>query len=194
MSNGERCWCWCVANETCQKTSSNFCMYVCACLIRLIQLYGLRFGCAVCVYWDWLKYSSLFDICTMSVVFQCAYNQINLNIPLNKFNGIDCDSIYNWIALLIVGKLVGLHRHSEPFIVQLPPLSIYSGKMTRKQLFMCDLLQRREIGLLHRNEKHQLTEASNGLADELLVNNNIIKVIIVMLHPFFTNINETYVS
>lgn len=50
--------------------------------------------------------------------------------------------------------------------------------MTRKQLFIYDLLQRREIGLLHRNEKHQLTEASNGLADQLLVHNNVIEVII----------------
>lgn len=48
--------------------------------------------------------------------------------------------------------------------------------MSRKQLFMCDLLQRREIGLLHRNEQHQLTEASTGLADKLLVHNNVIKV------------------
>lgn len=48
--------------------------------------------------------------------------------------------------------------------------------MTRKQLFMCDLLQRREIGFLHRNEKHQLFEASTHLADKLLVQNNEIKV------------------
>lgn len=49
--------------------------------------------------------------------------------------------------------------------------------MARKQLFICDLLQRREIGSLHRNEIHQLTEASTGLADKLLVHNNVIKVI-----------------
>lgn len=48
--------------------------------------------------------------------------------------------------------------------------------MSRKQLFICDLIQRREIGRLHRNEQHQLTEASTGLADKLLVHNNIIKV------------------
>lgn len=48
--------------------------------------------------------------------------------------------------------------------------------MSRKQLFICDLLQRREIGRLHRNEQHQLTEASTGLADKLLVQNNVIKV------------------
>lgn len=48
--------------------------------------------------------------------------------------------------------------------------------MSRKQLFICDLLQRREIGRLHRNEQHQLTEASTGLADKLLVHNNVIKV------------------
>lgn len=50
------------------------------------------------------------------------------------------------------------------------------SKMSRKQLFICDLLQRREIGRLHRNEQHQLTEASTGLADKLLVHNNVIKV------------------
>ncbi|XP_055312605.1 uncharacterized protein LOC129574540 [Sitodiplosis mosellana] len=49
--------------------------------------------------------------------------------------------------------------------------------MARKQLFICDLLQRREIGSLHRNEIHQLTEASTGLADKLLVHNNVIKTI-----------------
>lgn len=48
--------------------------------------------------------------------------------------------------------------------------------MARKQLFICDLLQRREIGSLHRNEIHQLTEAGTGLADKLLVHNNVIKV------------------
>lgn len=50
------------------------------------------------------------------------------------------------------------------------------SKMSRKQLFICDLVQRREIGRLHRNEQHQLTEASTGLADKLLVHNNVIKV------------------
>lgn len=61
--------------------------------------------------------------------------------------------------------------------------------MSRKQLFICDLLQRREIGRLHRNEQHQLTEASTGLADKLLVHNNVIKVIktkppLKMCHKF----------
>lgn len=54
--------------------------------------------------------------------------------------------------------------------------------MSRKQLFICDLIQRREIGRLHRNEQHQLTEASTGLADKLLVHNNVIKVRIEMCH------------
>lgn len=58
--------------------------------------------------------------------------------------------------------------------------------MTRKHLFICDLVQRREIGLLHRNEKHQLTEASTGLADKLLVHNNIIKVIISNVFSVWT--------
>lgn len=60
--------------------------------------------------------------------------------------------------------------------------------MARKKLFICDLLQRREIGSLHRNEIHQLTEASTGLADKLLVHNNVIKVMIICpigIHTLF---------
>lgn len=65
--------------------------------------------------------------------------------------------------------------------------------MTRKQLFICDLIQRREIGSLHRNEKHQLTEASTGLADKLLVHNNVIKVmpILSFSFPFGSLVNLT---
>lgn len=173
MCSNVNCQSWITSYNSCSLSSFlPICMYVCMYVCVLI-------GCAVYVYWDWLKYSSLFDICTMSVVFRCAFNQINLNFPLNKFNGIDCSSIFNWIALLIVGKLVGLHRHRHrngPLFDC--PRSINAGQMTRKQLFICDLLQRREIGRLHRNEKHQLTEASNGLADQLLVHNNVIEVII----------------
>lgn len=50
--------------------------------------------------------------------------------------------------------------------------------MPRRQLFICDLLQRREIGLLQRNEIQQLTEYSIDLADKLLIENNVIKVIV----------------
>lgn len=49
-------------------------------------------------------------------------------------------------------------------------------EMSRKQLFICDLLQRREIGFLHRNDRRQFTNASLRLADKLLVHNNMIKV------------------
>lgn len=49
---------------------------------------------------------------------------------------------------------------------------------------MCSLLQRREIGQLHRDGNHQLTEASIYLADKLLVHNNEIKVVywIFLIH------------
>lgn len=49
--------------------------------------------------------------------------------------------------------------------------------MKRKRLLICDLLQRREIGFLHRRERQQLCEASIRLADQLLVQNNVIKTI-----------------
>lgn len=66
--------------------------------------------------------------------------------------------------------------------------------MARKQLFICDLLQRREIGSLHRNEIHQLTEASTGLADKLLVHNNVIKVMISALLPCTVTLCEKIID
>lgn len=49
--------------------------------------------------------------------------------------------------------------------------------MKRRKLFICDLLQRREIGFLHRHECKQLYSTSIRLADKLLVKNNVIKTI-----------------
>lgn len=48
--------------------------------------------------------------------------------------------------------------------------------MPRKKLCISDLIQRREIGSLRRNEAQQFIEASNGISDRLLVHNNVIKV------------------
>lgn len=70
--------------------------------------------------------------------------------------------------------LFSLHKHTHKL----------SSNMARKQLFICDLLQRREIGSLHRNEIHQLTEASTGLADKLLVHNNVIEVWCIYIFYF----------
>lgn len=56
----------------------------------------LFFGCAVCTI-DRLNTVVGADICTMFVVFQCAFNQRNLNIPLSLINGCDFNSILYWI-------------------------------------------------------------------------------------------------
>ncbi|XP_031629045.1 uncharacterized protein LOC116344586 [Contarinia nasturtii] len=47
----------------------------------------------------------------------------------------------------------------------------------RKRLFICDLIQRREIGSLGRDETKKFIEASTGIADKLLVHDNVIKTI-----------------
>lgn len=49
--------------------------------------------------------------------------------------------------------------------------------MTRKQLSLCDLLQRREIGFQHQRERQQFKNVCIRLADKLLVHNNQIKTI-----------------
>lgn len=52
--------------------------------------------------------------------------------------------------------------------------------MSRKQLSICDLLQRREMGFLHRDEKQHLLNAALSLADKLLVHDNVVKVKIII--------------
>lgn len=53
----------------------------------------------------------------------------------------------------------------------------FAAPMKRKKLFLCDLLQRREIGFRWRDERQQLCDASIRLADQYLVQNNMIKTI-----------------
>lgn len=48
--------------------------------------------------------------------------------------------------------------------------------MTRKQLKICDLLRRREMGFLHRDDRQEFLSAGLRLADKLLVHDNVIKV------------------
>lgn len=48
--------------------------------------------------------------------------------------------------------------------------------MNRKPLFICDLIQRREMGFLHRDERQQFLNAGLRLSDKLLVHDNVIKV------------------